>query len=111
MKLANPNANLPFNRIDKDAQGNETYGYRTVDDGTEEIVHIPTGESNMNYYTPDKVTNYENCKHKFRIVRMGTREVECQYCRLITNFHPAVNFKEENGKAYILLNYQPFEIV
>lgn len=109
MKINNPNQGIPFDSVSKNKDGEDEYGYRTID-GLEEVIHIPSGKSNMNYYVPEVITRYGDCTHLFKIVNMGIREVECRNCQLITSFHPAVNFKEENGKAYIKLNGREYEI-
>jgi len=110
-RLANPNQGLPYDRISQDAQGNDEYGYRDVE-GLEEVIHISSGKSNMEYHLPEKVTNYENCEHTFKIVNMGMREIECSnhLCRLITAFHPAINYREVEGKGYVRLNNKEYEI-
>lgn len=104
MKVANPNSTKPFD------SETETHGYRMVD-GVEEIVDKRSGKSNMDYFTPEQQTFYENCMHKFRITSLGKREVECVFCHLFTSFHPAVNFKEESGKAWLRLRDRDYEIV
>lgn len=109
MKINNPYQTLPFEKVTNDKQGQQEYGFRTVD-GLEEVVHIPSGKSNMNYYVPEVVTRYGGCDHIFKIVNMGIREVECRNCHLLTSFHPAVNYREENGKAYIILNGKEHEL-
>lgn len=110
MRIANPFNNRPFERIDKDKNGNEEYGYRIVD-GIEEIVHLPTGRSNMTYYEPEKVTHFDGCNHEFRIINIGLREVECRLCEYQTLFHPAINFKEVEGKAYITLKNTDYPVI
>lgn len=112
MKLPNPNAQQNYDRVAQDRNGTDLYGYRMVD-GLEEIVHLPTGESNMQYHQPEMVLNPEGCEHTFKVVDMGKRELECSNpnCRLMTSFHPAVNFLEEEGKAYVLLNRKQYEIL
>lgn len=110
MKIDNPYHSVPFENVSKDKQGQEEYGYRTID-GLEEVIHIPSGRSNMNYYKPEIITRYGDCQHVFRIVNMGIREVECRNCQLLTSFHPAVNYIEREGKSYIRLNGKEFEIL
>lgn len=109
MRIANPNSSLPFETVTKGMQGQDEYGFRIVD-GIEEVIHIPSGKSNMNYYIPEVVTRYGDCTHVFKVVNMGLREVECQNCNLLTSFHPAVNYREENGNAYIILNHKEYEL-
>lgn len=112
MRITNPYKDIPYERVAKDRFGNDEYGYRTVD-GVEEIVHLPTDRSNMEYHVPEVVTHYDNCEHVFRVVNMGIREVECTnvQCRLLTSFHPAVNFKEVDGKAFIILNRREYPLI
>lgn len=112
MKIANPNQSMPYAEVTQDAQGNDAWGTRIVD-GLEEIVNLQTGESNMSYHTPEVVTHYENCDHKFKIVNVGIREIEClnPVCRLTTSFHPAVNYEEINGTPYVTLNNHGYEII
>jgi hypothetical protein len=109
MKLPNPNAVLPFDHISKDKNGNEEYGFRTVD-GLEEIVHLSSGQSNMTYHQPELVLNTAGCEHRFSIFDIGTREVECRNCHFITSFHPALNYTERDGKSYFTLNHVEYEI-
>lgn len=105
MRLPNPYNDLPYERVSQNKDGQDEYGYRMVE-GVEEIIHIPSGKSNMSYHKPEKYTFFENCTHVFRVVDIRMREVECKnaQCHLLTAFHPAVNYREENGKGYIKLN-------
>lgn len=110
MKLANPNQSQEFDRVTQDRNGTDLYGYRHVD-GQEEIVHIPSGESNMQYHQPEMVLNPEGCSHIFGVVDIRKREIECRGCHLMTSFHPAVNYREEAGKSYIVMNYKEYELL
>lgn len=103
MQLPNPNDNKPFERIDKDAEGQPLYGRRTVD-GQEEIVHIPTNRSNMQYHQPEVVMDASKCLHHFAITHIGKREIECLRCGLSTTFNVGVTYTEENGRKYFWLH-------
>lgn len=96
-QLPNPNQGKPYDRVIKDAQGNEIYGIRGEHTDNEEIVDVRTGRSNMAYWQPEMVLNPEGCQHHFFISDIGHREVECTRCKLATTFHPGINFREENG--------------
>lgn len=102
MKLPNPNSSQPFDSVTKDVHGNEEYGYRTVD-GLEEVIHIPSGRSNMQYLQPEKVTHYEGCNHSFRFLSVGKREIECEMCHFTISFHP-IDFREANSRGYVRIN-------
>lgn len=110
MQIPNPNQAQEFDHETADAQGNPVHGFRSVD-GMEEIVDLRSGKSNMQYWKPETITFYENCDHIFRVTSMGLREIECKSCRLMTSFHPAVNFREDTTGAYILLNGKDFPII
>lgn len=97
MKLPNPNSAKPY-----DSESGE-YGFRQVD-GLEEIVHLPTGQSNMKYYQPEKALNTGNCKHVFRIENMGKREFECNQCGWGVTVN--TNQIEETDKGMILKLHQ-----
>lgn len=109
MNLPNPNQNTPFERVDKDKYGQDEYGYRKVD-GIEEIVHIPTGKSNMSYHKPEVVTHFENCEHVFDWVNKGLREIECMHCHYPMTFLVS-DFIEVDGKPYVLINKRSFPIL
>lgn len=108
MKLANPNINKPFDHVYKDKEL-ELYGERTVD-GEKELVNLKTGESNMQYHQPEIVTHYDNCQHNFHIIDVGKRELECSNCHYETIFNPATNYREQEGKGYIRLKSQEYQI-
>lgn len=91
MKLANPNDKQSFETVYKNEQGEDEYGSRTVD-GHEEMVHIPTGKSNMTYWKPEKVLDPTGCKHVFHFE--GRREVVCDKCGWGLTFH--INSVEES---------------
>ncbi len=79
MKIDNPYENKKFDTVAKDKEGNDEYGFRTVD-GVEEVVHIPSGKSNMTYYSPQPVLRPEGCAHVFNEVNGGLREYVCNKC-------------------------------
>lgn len=108
MKINNPYQTLPFEKVTNDKQGQQEYGFRTVD-GLEEVVHIPSGKSNMNYYVPEKVLNPEGCNHVFNVINIGLREIECGGCKLTTSFHPT-SLKESDGKIMVVINKREYEI-
>lgn len=74
MKISSPNESQPFDRVADEC------GYRTVD-GLEEIVHMPTGRSNMSYHQPEITLNAKGCKHHFKIENIRKREFRCTKCR------------------------------
>jgi len=111
VQLLHPNPNQPFERVDKDAQGREAYGYRIVD-GQEEIVHIPTGKSNMRWHKPEMALDPSSCPgHKFIIIDMGKREVECLNCHWQLSFNVATDYLEKEGKGYLTIKGQTFPII
>ena len=77
MKISNPQAK--FDRVTKDAQGEDAYGYRDTF-GQEEIVDLKTGHSNMTFYKPEKVFSAAGCQHDFKVDDMGKREFVCSTC-------------------------------
>lgn len=87
------------------------YGLMSIYD-TEEVPVDPDIEGATKYWQPELVMGGE-CSHVFRVVNMGLREVECTnpLCRLLTAFHPAVNFREQGGKASIILNYKEYPVL
>lgn len=109
MRLANPHEGKSFDRIDKDRNGEPEYGYRHVD-GSEEIVHIPTGRSNTTYYQPEKVLDPTGCDHIFQLEDMGKREVYCSTCQLPTAFIVGINVSEENGSLFIIYKGKSYPI-
>lgn len=111
MQLPNPNNDKPFDRVIKDAQGNEIWGIRAEHSGDEEIVHIPTGKSNMSYWKPEMVLNPEGCEHIFYLYNVGRREIECSVCHLTTAFIPGVNYSEENGQAFVTLKGKKYPVL
>ncbi len=70
-------------------------------DGHEEVVHIPTNRTNMQYWQPEAVLDPSNCSHQFSLVDVGKREVECSGCGYTTSFIVGVNYREESGIGYI----------
>lgn len=109
MTIPNPHQSKPYDSVSKDERGQELYGSRIVD-GVEEIVHIPSGKSNMQYHQLEKVLSPEGCEHHFLITDIRLREIECSNCHYATSFHPAMNFFEEEGKAYIYIKHRKYEI-
>jgi hypothetical protein len=103
MQLPNPNEDKLFERIDTDQEGKPLYGRRTVD-GQEEIVHIPTNRSNMQYHQPEVVMDASKCLHRFGITHIGKREIECLRCGYSTTFNVGVTYTEENGLKYFWLH-------
>lgn len=110
MKLANPNQSVPFDEVTKDVNGQDEYGYRKLEDGTDEIVHIPTSVSNTQYHQPEKVTHFEGCNHSFRFLSIGRREVECEMCHFTTSFHVS-DFKEEGNRGYVKVNKTEYPVL
>jgi hypothetical protein len=103
MQLPNKDQDKEFDRIDTDPTGQPLYGRRMVD-GHEEIVHIPTKRSNMQYWQPDVVLDASKCVHRFLVTSVGKREIECIKCGLSTTFNVGVTFTEENGNKYFWLH-------
>jgi len=100
VQLPNPNDGKPFDRIVKDAQGNDLYGYRKEHSPDEEIVYIPTQRSNQTYHQPEPYISPEHCPHDWHFTSVGKREVECKNCGLPTSFVVGVNYKEEQGDPW-----------
>jgi len=109
-QLPNPNSGKPFDRIIKDQNGQDLYGIRNENTSEEEIVHIPTNQSNHKYWKPEKVLDPTGCKHEFTITDIGKREVECLNCHLGTTFIVGVNFSETKGKTYITLKGKKYPV-
>jgi hypothetical protein len=105
-RLANPNQNRPFEEISRDAQGNEEYGKRG-----EEIVHIPSGRSNMAYHQLETVMDPTGCEHRFFVTNIGSREIECERCHWATTFHPGINHHEVDGRHTVTIQGQSYEIL
>jgi hypothetical protein len=101
MELPNPNQNQPYSRVLKDQAGNETYGIRAEHTPDEEIVDLRTGQSNMRYWKPEMVLDPSGCEHEFKVIDIGSREVECAKCHWPVSFHASENFRETQGKAEI----------
>lgn len=108
-QLPNPNQAQPFEIEYTNEQGDKIYGERTVD-GLKEIVDLKTGKSNMTYIKPEPVTFYDGCTHEFRMLNVGTREIECEKCQFQLTFHVTENYFEEDGKAFVLLNKRKYPI-
>lgn len=109
-RLPHPNAGRSFDRVAKDQNGDPEYGFR----GTgvdEEIVHIPTGQSNQDYWQPEVYLDPTNCDHRFFVTDVGKREIECSGCRLMTSFHAGVNFFEESGSATVRIAGKHWPVV
>jgi len=109
MKLDNPNSNKEFERISKDARGEDEYGYRTVD-GIEEIVHLPTGRSNMSYYQPQSVLNPVDCEHMFDETNKGEREYVCRKCQFGLTAH-ITQLIERGGTLLIKLQDGEYRVI
>lgn len=84
MKISNPDT--PFERIEKDANGNDEYGFRNTF-GQEEIVNLKTGKSNMSFYQPEKVFTTAGCSHDFKIDDISKREFICSKCNWGVTVH------------------------
>jgi hypothetical protein len=100
--------NQQFDRVIKDQHGNDLYGYRMVE-GQEEIVHIPTGRSNMSYHEPSAVLNPSGCPHVFSVEDMGKRVFTCNRC----NWSITANVNqihESKGGVTIMLKQGEFEV-
>lgn len=109
-KLPNPNEGKPFDRVSKGLNGEDEYGFRRTDDGVEEVVHIPSGKSNMQYWQRESVLDPSKCKgHEFRVVDMGKREIECENCPFQTSFHPR-DHREKDGKAWVRINKKEYPL-
>lgn len=106
MELPNPNDGKPYGRVLKDTNGEDVWGIRNEHTPNEEIVHIPTGQSNQRYWKPEVVLNPEGCQHEFFITDIGRREVECRNCHFATSFIVGVNYSDDppqftlKGKKY-----------
>ena len=72
-----------------------------LEDG--ETVDLKTGKSDSKYWQPEKVFDPTGCIHVFQIIDVGKREIECtKTCGWVRDFHPGVNFKEENGRMFLI---------
>lgn len=108
-QLPNPHENTKFDEVRKGAQGDPEWGVRKVD-GHEEIVFIPSGRSNIQYWQPEAVMKPEGCQHEFTVVDVGHREVLCNLCNYATTFHVGINYVEDNGEPYIILRDKQYRI-
>lgn len=108
-QLPNPNSNKPFDEVLKDKEGQDQYGVRKID-GHEEIVHIPTQQSNMKYWKPEMVMNPVGCSHQFDITNLGSREIECNKCGFGTQMHLGINTTEDSSGLKISLKNKSYPI-
>jgi hypothetical protein len=109
-QLPNPNSSKPFDRVAKNLSGEDEYGFRQVD-GQEEIVHIPSGRSNMTYYQREMVLNPSACPgHEFRLVDVLKREIECSRCFWSTSAH-INDFRETDGQLFVTVNKQEYPVI
>ena len=102
MRLPNPPADRPFDKVIRDDKDNPLYGIRNEYTPEEEIVHVPTGRSNHVYYQPEKVLNPEGCEHEFVVTDLGKREIECTKCTYGTTFVAGVNYFEDPDPRVVL---------
>lgn len=109
MKLPNPNTNIPFSRVITDQEGNKEWGYRTVD-GQEEIVHIPSNRSNMEYWQLEPVLSPENHTHSFIFTDIAKREIECESCHYPTSFNAGTEYFEDNGAAFVVIKKRKYPV-
>jgi hypothetical protein len=113
MKLPHPNPNQDFeeyyDEIGKDGKPFHKYGVRNID-GQQEIVNLETGVSNMKFWKPEPVTNYDGCDHEFVITDMGKREAECRKCSFAMTFHAGMNYFEKDGQGYITIHKHDFPV-
>ena len=111
MQLPNPNENKPFeryyDRANPDGSTEHEYGVRRVD-GHEELVHLPTGRSNMQYWKPE-IAHDPNCSHEF--VLSSNREIECLRCQYSTTFHAGRNIIEENHQTFVLIHNRKYPVI
>lgn len=105
MKLENPDASKPFDEIKLDKNGNPEYGIRG-----EEIVHIPSGRSNVSYYQPEVVMDASGCDHEFQLYDVAKREIECLKCRFATTFILGVNFEETPEGSFVTLKNKKYPV-
>jgi hypothetical protein len=69
-----------------------------------ETIDLRTGQSNSKYWEPEMVVNPQGCMHDFTFTSVGKREIECSNgCGFETTFHPGINYKEEGGRATVIL--------
>lgn len=98
-QLVHPEQKTSYDKVVNDAQGNPLYGYRTVE-GQQEIVHIPTGKSNMTFHKPEQATKTYDHEHAFRVENMGSREFICNGCDWAITVH--ISQIEENKEGQFL---------
>lgn len=110
MRLPNPNADKPYDKITKDEHGNPRYGYRNPNTPDEEIVDLQSGKSNHTYYQPEVVLNPEGCPHVFHIIDIGKREIECGNCQFSTSFVPGVNEEYRDGNHYVKIKGHEYQL-
>ena len=101
-QLPNKGSDIPFERISKDINGEPEYGFRKID-GVEEVVHIPSGRSNSQYWQREMVQNPEGCDHRFIIENVNKREILCQNptCSLGFTFHVNDLIEDSNGLSIV----------
>lgn len=75
-----------------------------------ESVDINTGESDTKYWQPDTVLDPTGCNHRFKIIDVGQREIQCESCGFATTIHLGINFKEANGVPKVRLQDQWYVI-
>lgn len=109
MQITNPNSDKPYDKVYKDHNGDPIYGIRKID-GAEELVNIKNGQSNMNYYQPEKVLDPSNCNHTFKIIDIAKREAECTQCRLGTSFVVGMSLIELPNEMQIIINNKKYPI-
>lgn len=134
MRIPSPNQNKPFRKI-VDGKGyhydqtrqEQIVSYKPLNPlrpdlgvvPVTEVIDVPigpevtdlnTGESNSQYFQPDMVLNPSGCSHEFIVEDMGKREVVCSNCGLGVTFHVGMNYQEEDGQGFILLNKKMYPV-
>ena len=84
------------------------YGIRNEHTSEEEIVYLPTGNSNQTYYQPEVVLNPEGCDHSFKLTNIGKREIECEKCQYSSSFVLGNNAEEANGSIVVKLRNKEY---
>jgi hypothetical protein len=110
MKIPGPKTGQRYDRIIKDQNDNPIYGIRNEHSSDEEIVHIPSGTSNSNYYIPEPYLTPIEHQHDFVIVDMAKREIQCKVCNFHTSFVVGINFVEENEQAFVILKDKKYPV-
>lgn len=75
---------------------------------TLEVPVNPDIEGYTKYWQPEMELNPSGCTHRFTIIDIGKREVECEECHWGFTFNVGVNYFEVDGNPFVAIKNKKY---